>query len=397
MRLIYLSTALSDKKYEFLVEKCGSSTPSYSGIGFDYRIWCAMKKHFPSAKAFSYVPLSKNANIDLKDFSDHEITVINYNYRSDFKEIFFMNKLRKMIQSECNKSNEDVCILISGLYRVFVSPALYTRKKSICKVIGIVPDLPRIMSSYYGQKKILQKLKMKVDSSIGQKCKNKLDGYIFLAEAMNSLINKYGAPYAVIDGLVDDFSIKINEFPKVKHTVIYAGKVAARFGVLELVEAFLKANISNINLHIYGGGDALDEISRIAGHAPNVFVHGIVSHNEVVEAESKATLLIEPRNPKQDFCNYSFPSKVLEYMATGTPVLMAPLPNMNPEYYPLFFHIDDSSVEGIACALVNTLSKDISELALMGLKAQRYIQRNKTVSVQSLLIKSLIERVMNND
>jgi len=48
---------------------------------------------------------------------------------------------------------------------------------------------------------------------------------------------------------------------------------------------------------------------------------------------------------------YSFPSKLIEYMASATPVLTTRLPGIPPEYEPYVYWIEDDSVEGIEHSL----------------------------------------------
>ena len=53
---------------------------------------------------------------------------------------------------------------------------------------------------------------------------------------------------------------------------------------------------------------------------------GVIPLSEVIEKEIQATILINPRPVDQEFTKYSFPSKIMEYMSSGTPVLTTKLP-----------------------------------------------------------------------
>ena len=55
---------------------------------------------------------------------------------------------------------------------------------------------------------------------------------------------------------------------------------------------------------------------------------GCVTNDEIVRLQCEATLLVNPRPSDKEFCKYSFPSKTIEYMASGTPVLMTKLPGV---------------------------------------------------------------------
>ena len=48
---------------------------------------------------------------------------------------------------------------------------------------------------------------------------------------------------------------------------------------------------------------------------------GMVPNKIVVEDQLKATLLVNPRPSIGEFTRYSFPSKNMEYMVSGTPMV----------------------------------------------------------------------------
>lgn len=62
----------------------------------------------------------------------------------------------------------------------------------------------------------------------------------------------------------------------------------------------------------------------------------------------KATLLINPRPSNEEFTKYSFPSKNLEYMASGTPLLATDLPGIPAEYKRYEYIIENENIDGIA-------------------------------------------------
>ena len=58
-----------------------------------------------------------------------------------------------------------------------------------------------------------------------------------------------------------------------------------------------------------------------------------MARKQGVAEELKATLLVNPRPTTEEFTIYSFPSKNMEYMASGTPLLTTKLPGMPEEYH----------------------------------------------------------------
>ena len=112
----------------------------------------------------------------------------------------------------------------------------------------------------------------------------------------------------------------------------------------------------------------------------------------VVEKEMDATLLVNPRPTDEEYVKYSFPSKTMEYMASGTPVLTTRLPGMPAEYYPYVDFIDEETPEGIARALKRVLSRSEGELFSRGMDARAFILKTRNNLVQAEKILDMLEK-----
>ena len=112
--------------------------------------------------------------------------------------------------------------------------------------------------------------------------------------------------------------------------------------------------------------------------------------SEIVDKERKATLLINPRPTHEKFVKYSFPSKNMEYMASGTPLLTTKLTGMPKDYYPYIYLFDEESVDGYACALERVLGLSSEELFEKGRIAKQFVLEKKNYLVQTDRILNLI-------
>ena len=85
----------------------------------------------------------------------------------------------------------------------------------------------------------------------------KYDAYLLLTEAMNSVVNKNGKPYIVLEGHCDskmeqrENNLSDKSQPKI---AMYAGGIHKEFGIERLVNAFVRGGFSDWELHIYGDG-----------------------------------------------------------------------------------------------------------------------------------------------
>lgn len=255
----------------------------------------------------------------------------------------------------------------------------------LCKkpCIGIVTDLPELMVTGTNQKHI------KLVRKVMQKC----TGYILLTEAMNEEVNPEHKPYVIIEALCDskirpqDARKKDDDGTK---KCMYAGLLDVRYGVKDMVDGFILAGMPDVELHIYGSGPYVEELKATAQQHPSVVYHGTAMNDEVVRAEMDADLLINPRPTHEEFTKYSFPSKNMEYMASGTPVLTTKLPGMPSEYYPYVYLFDDESIKGMAKTFKKVLSMPKVQLQRKGRKAQQFVLEKKNNIIQAKKVIDLI-------
>lgn len=215
--------------------------------------------------------------------------------------------------------------------------------------------------------------------------------YVFLTKQMNEILNVNHRPYIVMEGLVDiDMKLDENSMKNDKRIVIYAGGLHERYGLKLLVEGFIKADVENSELWLYGNGPFVEKLLEYHPSNHRVVYRGIRPNDEVVAAELAATLLVNPRPTHEEFTKYSFPSKNLEYMVSGTPLLTTKLPGMPKEYYPFVYLFEEETIDGYAEAIHNVLTKSRDELYTKGMSARQWVLTNKNNVNQTVRIINLI-------
>lgn len=249
--------------------------------------------------------------------------------------------------------------------------------------VGIVTDLPEMQKMSSGM--------LKISNYVIRNCTH----YVFLSEPMNTRLNQSGKPYVVLEGHADiqmrevASELSMKRKPRV---LLYAGGIKKEYGIEMLVEGFRKAKLSNAQLHIYGGGSYCPELAQLAEEDENLFFGGEVLNSEILEKELEATLLINPRPTHEEFVRYSFPSKNMEYMASGTPVLTTVLPGMPKEYYPYVYLLEEETADGIAEKLTQVLAQTDEELFGKGRAAKEFILTTRNNVVQAAKILEMLKK-----
>ena len=253
-----------------------------------------------------------------------------------------------------------------------------------CPFVSIVTDLPDMFqcSSFYKR--------------LGNFVIRNSDGYVFLAEAMNEYLQNREKPYVVLEGHADIRMAKHTPTLERKHSprvCLYAGSISKQNGLIELVEGFRKADVPNAQLHLYGSGDYVEELKQIAQEDPRVYFGGMLLSDEIIKKEMEATVLINPRPTYEEYVKYSFPSKNMEYMSTGTPVLTTVLPGMPEEYHPYVYFIHEETVDGVAEAIREVFAHSEETLFQKGLKARTFVLQERNNVAQAGKILQMLKRI----
>lgn len=168
---------------------------------------------------------------------------------------------------------------------------------------------------------------------------------------------------------------------------MYAGMVNQKHRIKMILDAFMSLE-GNYELWIFGTGDYEKETLNCTQTDNRIKYFGRVDRQTVLDYERRASLLINVRDSEEEYTKYSFPSKTIEYMASGTPVLTTRLAGIPEEYFKYCYVLEDESVKGLSKRLQELLSYDSTELSAMGESASRFVKENKSAEMQG-------ERVLN--
>ncbi len=281
-------------------------------------------------------------------------------------------------------AKKDSAVIVDVLNRVTALSAMLAARLRGCQCIGIVTDLPDMLGG--------SRLSKGLANFVTRHC----TGYVLLTEAMNGYLNKDGKPYVILEGHADITMAEKRPAMEKKlrpRVCFYAGGVSKQYGLGNLVEGFRLAKLPDTQLHIYGPGDYVPELQEIAAQDESIFYGGMLLSSEIVEKELEAALLVNPRPTDAEYVKYSFPSKTMEYMASGTPVLTTVLPGMPREYHPYVYLLEDESAQGIAAKLTEVLQNSDECLFQKGMEARNFVLTQKNNVIQGKKILEMLKTI----
>ena len=330
--------------------------------------------------------VEKDNGYEIDNIGYWNIPVIKQAQR--FKGLY--KRLRKILES----TNESITIILYSLYYPYLKALDKLKKKyPNFQYIIIVPDLP----CEYGIESS-KKLKRWISRKMGYKALDfaqHADGYILLTEAMNSIVNKKNQPYEIVEGIGSIIDRGTNTSKYEKPVILYTGNLDGVFGIESLLKAYLELPKGLAELWIAGGGDMQSQIQALSSQDTGIKFLGYCTKEEVLEMQANARILANPRSGKEEYAKYSFPSKTMEYLASGKPVAMNRLPGLPREYEEYLFFFKDESSQGMAETLQQIFALSLEDLKEREQRQLDFIRNKKCGAAQARKIIKLKESYFN--
>ena len=256
-------------------------------------------------------------------------------------KIYKLFQERKSIEKAALSAIEDFVsndfIIVTDTLRLnLLRAAKRIANKFNVKIVGMLTDNPMNLSS--GDKVLKQYIKNQGSS---------LDGYLSLTDGLVNIYNP-NAPSYVFEGLVAE------EYEGRKDPIFnyfyFGGSLYERYGVKTMVDAFHKSNIKT-KLVIAGSGPLDKYIEQMAESDYRILYLSQLSKEKNIAYLRNSIANINPRPLNTKLDKESVPSKLLEYLSIGTPVISTKY----PKFYGLFKDdvtwIDGNDVESMKIAL----------------------------------------------
>lgn len=398
MKILYFGTVCDLTAYDKRLEGCPAK-PSVAPILFETALLEGFHQNGAEVEINSFPMIPTFPRSGLLCFGgQEELLPSGYTCRwlqtlnlPVFKQLSRRWDGRRIIKDWLKKNRKDGVILTYSIPPFLVKDVLALAGKAGAKTVAIVPDLLRDM--YINEKKTPLVTRLKKQYLVpALKLQGEYDGYVYLTEAMGQVVAP-GKPYIVMEGIANTHSMggvheQKKSFPR---GVMYAGMLHTKYGIPQLLDAFEQLEMHDAELWLFGDGTAVEEIRCRAQENSRIRYFGMVSHEEILEYERRATLLVNPRDPEEGFTQYSFPSKTVEYMLSGTPLLTTRLKGIPGEYFDYVLVADSNSAEALAEQMNLALSWSREELEAFGQRAQRFIAEEKNARSQAARILQFLE------
>jgi glycosyltransferase involved in cell wall biosynthesis len=332
-------------------------------------------------------------------YTDYKISTTHFSHKfgaTDLNVGFYNLPLYKLYSRYINTAKalkkwdnkESEILLIYGIHTPFIKAAVKLKKINLnIKICLIVPDLFEFKGNPTGG---ISGILNRVEKSMLDDLMLQVDAFVLISKYMYGPLQIGKRPWVCVEGIYSSTIPHDKSESTDNKVVLYSGTLAKRYGILNLVSAFVKIPNTEYRLWICGDGDAFDEINKLAEADPRIIIFGQVKREKVLQLQKEATIVVNPRTSEGDFTKYSFPSKIMEYLASGTPCIMHRLKGIPDEYFEFCFVADEETPEGLRAMIVKVCEMDANERKAIGNKARNFILQHKTAKQQAKKIYDML-------
>lgn len=182
-----------------------------------------------------------------------------------------------------------------------------------------------------------------------------------------------------LDGGVPDLSVERST--RRPPRIVYTGALTRGAGIELLADAFERVRNRDVELWICGKGKNA-KLDALAARDARVRFKGLVGDDELAEISRSASVFVNPRLPELEENKYNFPSKVLDYLAYGVPIVSTWTDGFAPEYRELL-RVADAEPEALARALDDAISMNGEQRAAHATKARTFARDSHSWSAQA--------------
>lgn len=393
LKALFFSHIYSNNDFQKLLVGKGFKLPAVAVSNYESGFLTAFSKsNYFAVETFNreFYPFVEKSHFSSQELSvfQNETNLCTHKYQSRhfFKSITKTNELKKKL-IECN-------IVFFSTYHDW---RFFKYVKSVnpnIKGVLLLPDLPDFLINKSSFKhKIANKL---TTFCFYKNCKH-IDAVIPITELMgNHLMNSINRQL-VIEGVIKDEDIQDIKRDSYHNNIVYSGGLSRKYGVLDLIDAFKCSNASeHYNLVFCGKGECEKAIINESKDNSKIIYKGFLPRKDVLKLLSSSAFLVVPESPLNEYSKYSFHSKILEYLGSGTPMISYLYPGIPREYSDFILKINGDGTnikDELISGFNHYLKMSKADNIKFGERAREFISKRLSANAVALKIDNFIKGI----
>ncbi|WFE49210.1 glycosyltransferase [Micromonospora sp. WMMD1155] len=295
-----------------------------------------------------------------------------------FVNLLGLKHVTRFVSARCrlarNLRTGDV-LLVHGVHTPFLWAAVTLSRRRGVLVVPVLTDPPGLALPTDGR---LVRLLRRLDVALVRAALRRCAGVIALTRPLADDFAP-GRPHLVMEGIFHPPATASAQDAPTPGTreVVYAGGLTRAYGVDRLVEAFRGLPDPNLRLVLFGRGELTRWLREQAADDSRIAPPELLDRAVLAGRLARAAVLINPRPVEEEFVRYSFPSKTIEYLSAGPPVVSTRLPGIPADYLPHLEIATPDTVVGLRAALARALALPPEEVSRRGVAAREFVHRTR--------------------
>lgn len=172
--------------------------------------------------------------------------------------------------------------------------------------------------------------------------------------------------------------------------VVFAGGMEAANGVEIMLQAIARLKERHYRFVFAGGGPLANAVRNAATGDVRIEYAGFLKLSDLLSIYRQADVLINMRLTKAIRTRYFFPSKLMEFLASGTPVISTCPGHVEEEFGKFLFPLKNETPEGLAAAIRHAETAGSEARREMGKRARAFMLAHKTWQAQTARISAML-------
>ena len=289
-------------------------------------------------------------------------------------------------------------MLVYSIHSAHLCAALCVGASLRIPTVIVITDPP---TSHLPGEGLLTRWLRWIDRAVIDRFVRRTRGIVGVADELRSFAP--GLPFLRMEGIAntDDFPQVTGErsggdgteHPEKPVVFVYAGALEPEYGVSLLLDAFSHLSRVDCRLWIAGKGTFEGAVRAAAVKNERIIYLGYLASNDLRLHLAKAHFLVNARPAYASFAQQTFPSKILQYLATGKPVISTRLPGIPPEYWNHLIPIDDERPEAVAELFSVLATAPYEPFRRRGLVGLEFVLRDKSEPAQGMRLAAFLRSV----
>lgn len=221
----------------------------------------------------------------------------------------------------------------------------------------------------------------------------RLDGVMVVSPAIAEDFTRPDQPVCLIEGGVGERWLRpLPARPRpasAPFTAAFAGSLEPINCIRWMLDTMDLLPEEGFRLLLAGDGSLAPEVRERAARDPRVEYRGFLGHEAVREVYAEADVLLCVRRTGQRQ-QYFFPSKLMEYLASGVPVVTTAIRGVEPELAGVMAPLRDETPAGLAALLRQLAASPPEERQALGARARQLVLREKSWAAQGRKLAALL-------